>query len=42
MSIEEADLLMEDFDKWNAKQERDAFRRRMEHKLRRKEGSSRH
>jgi hypothetical protein len=37
MSIEEADALMENFDKWTAKKERDAFRQRMEHKLNRKE-----
>ncbi len=41
MSIDEADSIMEDFDKWSAKKERDAFIRRMEHKLNRKERYSR-
>lgn len=37
MSDEEAEALMEDFDRWNAKKEKQAFIRRMEHKLNRKE-----
>ena len=37
MSIDEVDTLMNDFDKWDAKHAKDAFIKRMEHKLHRKE-----
>lgn len=37
MSIEEADSLMENLYKWEAKQAKHDFIRRMEHKLNRKE-----
>jgi hypothetical protein len=37
MSNEEAEALMESFEKWDAKQARSSFVHRMERKLRRKE-----
>lgn len=37
MSSEEAEALMSDFEKWDAKQAKHAFISRMEHKLYRKE-----
>lgn len=37
MSNEEADAMMENFDRWNAKQAKQAFIHRMERKLNRKE-----
>lgn len=41
MSNDEADALMEDFDRWNARQAKQAFIHRMERKLSRKERYSR-
>ena len=37
MSNDEADALMEDFDRWNAKEAKRSFIHRMERKLGRKE-----
>ncbi len=42
MSNEEAESLMETFDKWDVKQAKHDFLHRMEHKLRRKEQLVRH
>jgi hypothetical protein len=41
MSSEEAETLMNDFEKWDAKQAKHAFISRMEHKLYRKERTGR-
>lgn len=41
MSIEEADALMESFDKWDEKHAKQDFLHRMERKLSRKERSQR-
>ena len=41
MSSEEAEALMEEFEKWDAKQAKHDFISRMERKLSRKEHSSR-
>jgi hypothetical protein len=41
MSIDEADALMENFDKWDAKHAKQDFIHRMERKLGRKERYSR-
>jgi hypothetical protein len=41
MSDEEAEQLMESFEKWDAKHAKDDFRHRMERKLRQKERYSR-
>ncbi len=40
MSYEEADQLMDNFEKWDAKSARKDFLARMEHKLRHKENFS--
>jgi hypothetical protein len=42
MSNEEADALMENFDKWDAKHAKQDFLHRMERKLSRKERVQRH
>jgi hypothetical protein len=41
MTNEEAEALMNDFEKWDAKHAKHAFISRMEHKLYRKERTSR-
>ena len=41
MSYEEAEQLMDNFEKWDAKSARKDFLARMEHKLRHKENFSR-